>query len=81
MPQLNCEDGDDQSRSPGEYEVYNASNFYIPESTFSGPPNGSSSEFDNNTDTEFLPDYRYEVCNSFCDLVEECSGLPSLEDD
>lgn len=80
MPQLDTEDSDDGSRSSCEYQACNLSDFYISDLIFPGAPSGSNSQFDNKTDSVFLPDYRFEDSSLLCDLTEEYMALPFLED-
>ncbi|KAI3456069.1 hypothetical protein Pfo_012732 [Paulownia fortunei] len=80
VPQLDSEDSDDSSRSSCKYQACNVSDFYISDMIFSGPPIGSNSDFDNKTDTVFLPDYKCEESSLLCDLTEEYMVLPFLED-
>lgn len=47
---------------------------------FSGAPTGSYTEFDNKTDTVFLPDYKFEESSLLCDLTEEYLVFPFLEE-
>lgn len=47
---------------------------------FSGAPSGNNSQFDNRTDTDILPDYKFEESSLLCDLTEEYMALPFLEE-
>ncbi|KAH6825581.1 hypothetical protein C2S53_017553 [Perilla frutescens var. hirtella] len=80
VPQLDTEDSDDGSRSSCEYQACNVSDFYISDMIFSGTPSGSNSQFDNKTDTVFLPDYKFEESSLLCDISEEYMALPFLEE-
>ncbi|XP_057764119.1 uncharacterized protein LOC130985261 isoform X2 [Salvia miltiorrhiza] len=80
VPQLDSEDSDDCSRSSCEHQACNISDFYISDMIFSGAPSGNNSQFDNRTDTDFLPDYKFEESSLLCDLTEEYMALPFLEE-
>ncbi|KAL2456669.1 SCP1-like small phosphatase 4 [Abeliophyllum distichum] len=80
VPLLDMDDSNDRSRMSSEHQDCNVSDFYIADMIFSGSPIERNLAFDNNIDSMFLPDYKYEESNIFCDLAEEYMVLPLLED-
>lgn len=80
VPLLDVENSDDSSRRSSEHQDCNVSDFYISDMIFSGLPIERNLSFDNNVDSMFLPDYKCEESNIFCDLAEDYMVLPLLED-
>ncbi|CAI9773259.1 unnamed protein product [Fraxinus pennsylvanica] len=67
------------SSKSSEHQDFNLSDFYISDKIFSGLPIDRNLTYDNNVDSIFLPDYKCEESNVFCDLAEDYMVLPLLE--